>query len=226
MTTELKDGTGNEFSVVTKDVSLTQNNSIRQNWHFATKYPVEHRSGGAFHTTMKSGLLTAGVLTNAPIAMFRFVSPSLICLLRSLDFSMWAVGPISAGFLSFDAFVARTFTSEDTGGTLAPLAGNVGKLRTVHQTTLSHLRVSDTVPLVVGTRTLDAAPFENLTVGLPGTSPINTTYLQNADLFKERDHPLVLENQEGVVIQATVPASGTWSFNVTAVWDEVEANNF
>lgn len=228
MTTQLKDGLGNEFTVVTKDVSPTQNNSIRQNWHLATKYPVEHRSGGAYYTTLKSGIMVANVAANSPIVSFRFVSPSLICLLRKLELSFWNVTTaFVTGICSFDAFVARTYTSEDTGGTLAALSGNVGKLRTDHQTTLSHLRCSDTTPLAAGTRTLDAHPFETINVGIPATDAvINRLYLNNAKLFEEHDHPLVLGTMEGVIVQATVPATGTWSFNLTAVWDEVEANNF
>lgn len=226
MPTEMKDGVGNEFTLRTKDVSGGQNNAVRQNWHLATRYPVEHASGGAFHTTMKSNTMTAALAANSTIAMFRFVSPSLICVLRHLDLSMWSVTAIAAGFLSFDAFVARAFTGEDTGGLLAPLAGNVGKLRTSHQSPLAHLRVSDTGQLTVGTRTLDGAPFENITAGLAASGPINNVYFLNQPLFTERDHPMVLKSEEGVVIQANVPATGTWAFNVTAVWDEIEANNY
>lgn len=113
---------------------------------------------------------------------------------------------------------------------MAALAGNVGKLRTDHQSALAHLRCSDTTALAVGTRTLDAHPFETINVGIPATDAvINRLYLNNAKLFEEHDHPLVLGVAgiaEGVIVQATVPATGTWSFNLTAVWDEVEANNF
>lgn len=224
--TELKDGLGNEFSLRTKDVSASQNNSIRQNWHLQSKFPIEHSSGGAFQCTMKSNTMAAGLTANAPIASFRFVAPNMVCLLRRLELSTWILGTaFTAGLGSFDAFVARAYTNEDTAGLLAALSGNVGKLRTSHQTTNSHLRVSDTATLTAGSRTLDATPFENIMVTVPNTVT-NTLLFNNLKLFEEYDHPLVLASQEGVIIQATVPATGLWAFNVTAVWDEVEANNY
>lgn len=226
MPTEMKDGLGNEFTLRTKDISPSQNNSIRQNWHLATRYPIEHASGGAFECTLKSGLMAANVLTDAPIFNFRFVSPSLICLLRRLEFSFWNVTTNfgAVGIASFDALVARAFSSEDTGGALAALAGNTGKLRTSHQSPLAHMRASTTAPLTPGTRTPDGQPFENIITNVTATA--NAVFLNNAKLFEEDDHPIVLATNEGVIIQATVPGTGTWSFNVTAAWDEIEANNY
>jgi len=226
MTTELKDAIGNEFSLRTKDVSVPQNNSLRQNWHLYTKYPIDHTNGGAFYTTAKSNTMTAGLAANAPIASFRFASPAtMICVLRKLELSMWSIGTLAVGLASFDAFIARTYTSEDTGGLLSSLSGNNGKLRTKHQSPVAHLRVSDTAALTLGTRTLDAAPFENIIASIPAATA-NIVYLNNAKLFEDVDHPLILENNEGLIIQASVPATGTWGFNLTAIWDEVEAGNY
>lgn len=227
--TELKDGLGNEFSLRSKDVSPSQNNSIRQNWHLASRYPINHDNGGAFYVTMKSATMVANAsFNNLPIAAFRFVSPSLICLVRKLELSFWNITTaFAAGIASFEAYVARAYTVEDSLGNLAALSGNVGKLRTSHQTAIAHFRASDTVGLTAGTRTLDAHPFETITVGIPtGDAVAFKGYLNNAKLFEDHDHPLVLANQEGFVIQGTVPATGTWGFNVTAVWDEIEAGNY
>ena len=216
MATELKDGLGNEFSVRTKDISPSQNNSIRQNWHLSSRYPITGRisnvanlNGGSFHTTMKSGIMAAGLAANSPIVSFRFVSASLITVIRRLELSMWTLGAASfaVGVASFDAFVARTYTNEDSGGLLAALSGNVGKLRTDFQTTTSHLRVSDTGTLTVGTRTLDAHPFKNITAGIPATPALNTLFVDNKILFQEHDHALVLASNEGVIVQASVPAN-------------------
>lgn len=225
--TELKDGLGNQFSLRTKDVSPSQNNSIRQNWHLQSKFPIEHSSGGAFQSTIKSNTMAAGLVSNAPIMSFRFVSASLIALIRHFEFSMWTVagGTFAAGLGTFEAYVARLYSSEDTAGLLAALSGNVGKLRTSHQTTNSHFRVSDTTTLTAGSRTLDAHPFKSFIVDIPATAPPHLLF-NNQRMFEERDHPLVLANQEGIILQASVPATGTWAFNATVVWDEVEANNY
>ena len=233
MPTEMKDGLGNEFTLRTKDLAPSQNNSVRQNWHLATRYPLAGRinttpnlSGGSYRTTLKSGVMVANpAFTNLPIVSFRFVSASLIAIMRRMELSMWSLGTgFAAGLASFDAFVARAYTTEDTGGITAPLSGNVGKLRTDMQTTTSHLQVANTGLLTAGVRTLDGSPFENITAGI--TTVANTLFVNDQMLYQEQDHPLVLAPNEGVIVQATVPATGTWSFNVTAAWDEVEAINY
>ena len=40
------------------------------------------------------------------------------------------------------------------------------------------------------------------------------------------DQPLVFANQEGFVIKATVPATGTWQLGVDVSWDEYPAGSF
>jgi hypothetical protein len=37
------------------------------------------------------------------------------------------------------------------------------------------------------------------------------------------EHPLILAQNEGIVIQATVPATGTWQFGVKIDWTEITA---
>jgi len=226
MSTEMKDGLGNEFTLRTKDVSVDQKNGIRQNWHLATKYPIDHTNGGAFYTTAKSNTIAAALTANSPIASFRFSSASLICAIRRLEISAWTLAAgFAAGIASFDAFVARQYTSEDTGGLLSALSANTPKLRTNMQTTQSHLRVSDTGTLTAGTRTLDAHPFETA-VAAPAPTATNTLFFNDQKIFNDYDHPLILVSGEGVIIQASVPATGTWAFALTAVWDEVELANF
>jgi hypothetical protein len=45
----------------------------------------------------------------------------------------------------------------------------------------------------------------------------------DADLFRMMpgELPLVLATGEGIVIEATVPATGTWSWVASIDWDEV-----
>lgn len=225
MPTEMKDGLGNEFTLVTKDQSLAQDNKIRQNWHLASKMPVDHTNGGAYQITMKSNTMAAGLAANSPIISFRLASASLVAVIRRMELSVWSLGTgFAAGLASFDALAARLYSSEDSGGLLAALSGNVGKLRTNMQTTSSHLRVSDTATLTVGTRTLDAHPFETLNATI--TNATNTVFINDQMLFTERDHPLILQNAEGVIVQATVPATGIWGFNVMVAWDEIESQRY
>jgi hypothetical protein len=131
----------------------------------------------------------------------------------------------AAGRFAFDAFFARSFTASDTGGTAPTITGANGKKRTSYATTLvTDLRLSATATLSAGTRTLDANPFGKLH-GVVGTGA-NTQFVNpNTQLFVGRDNsdqiPLVFAQNEGFVIQATVPATGVWFFSVTLDWLEI-----
>jgi hypothetical protein len=37
------------------------------------------------------------------------------------------------------------------------------------------------------------------------------------------EHPVLLAQNEGFVVRATVPATGTWQFGITVAWAEVTA---
>jgi hypothetical protein len=224
--TILKDGDGNEFSVRTRDVSVPQNNALRQFWHLASDYPIDHSDGGSFQVLAKSGALIAGLAANAPIISFRFASASLCAIVRRIKLSVWsnAVG-FTAGAAAFDTYVARSFTAEDTGGLLAAISGNTGKLRTSGmQASAVHLRVGDTGALGLGTRALDSQPLDSVIAAAATT--VNTVFVSNQTLFMAIDHPLVLDNLEGFVVQASVPATGTWSFAVHVTWDEVQKTSY
>ena len=222
----LKDGDGNEFSIRTKDVSVTQNNSLRQNWHMASDYPIDHTDGGSFQVLAKSGALIAGLAANAPIISFRFASTALIAIVRRVKLSAWTnAAGFTAGMAAFDLYPARSFTVEDTGGLLAAISGNTGKLRTSGmQASAAHLRVADTGALGLGTRSLDAQPSDSVIAA--AATVANTVFASNLTAFMAIDHPLVLDNLEGFVVQASVPATGTWSFAAHITWDEVQKASY
>jgi hypothetical protein len=81
--------------------------------------------------------------------------------------------------------------------------------------------VANTAALTGATITLDAAPVESRTLAAPTTG--NTPIASAVTLFEKQgsEHPLLLAQNEGFVVQATVPATGTWAFAITAEWDEV-----
>jgi len=123
---------------------------------------------------------------------------------------------------TFDLFVARGFTAPDTGGTAGDLSGNNAKLRTAMASSAAATRRAATATLTPGTRVLDADPVDSLTVAVPATASV--VLAQSAVLFAraQGEHPLLLALNEGFVIQATVPATGTWQFAVTTEWDEIQ----
>jgi hypothetical protein len=131
--------------------------------------------------------------------------------------------PFSAGTVTFDMFVARQFTVNDTGGTIANLyQSNV--LRTIMSSSLAQITFASTGALIPGTRTVDPYPLDSQTVVAPQTAgaPFTATRMT---LFEklQGEHPLLLAANEGFVVRVTVPAAGvgTWQFAVTTEWDEV-----
>ena len=180
---------------------------------------------GSFALSAASGTMAAGLAANSPIASFRWggTNPSL-ALVRKIYMTAANAGTgFTAGTAEFDLFAARGFTVSDSTGNAATLTGNNGKLRTTYGATLTaDFRVAATGTLTVGTRTLDATPLNRILLGIPATASIQ---LLNPGtlIWDERvgEQPLILANNEGFVIQATVPATGTWVFGVSVVLDEV-----
>ena len=171
-------------------------------------------------------LLIAGLAANAPIISFRFASTALCAIVRRVKLQAWTnAAGFTAGAASFDLYAARGFSVEDTGGLLAAISGNTGKMRTSGMAaSASHLRVADTGALGLGTRSLDSQPADSLVFA--AATAVNTVFVANQVLFQAADHPLVLDNLEGFVVQASVPATGTWSFAVSVAWDEVQKASY
>ena len=181
--------------------------------------PVElEKDGGALGLSLVSGTMAAGLAANSEIFQLRWVHPEFLAVLEEL--SIWAGNAgtaFAAGFCRFHAIPARAWTADGSGGTAATLTGNNGKLRTSHSgwPPAVTARVASTAALTAGTKTLDAQGIGSAGGGVLATA--------GADLIKPKvnlievaslKHPLVLANQEGVVITAAVPATGTWTFGV------------
>jgi hypothetical protein len=212
------------FKMRSKDTSLAQDGSVQTVRHLSMPYPVEYGIGGCFQLCSKSGVMAASLAANSPIYSFRWVSLLQNAIVRRVRLQAWSLGTgFTAGLAFLDMFVCRAWTVADTGGTTETLGGDNGNLRTAMPATLlPELRHSATAALVAGTRTKDVQPVESMTYGI--TTAVNTPFLTTATKLFERvgaEHPLVLANNEGFTIQATVPAVGTWSWWITTEWDEV-----
>lgn len=221
---QLKDANQAPFYFRAKDRSAGQDGSVQQPYHLASPYPIDYGSGGAFHMTSKSGSMAAGLAANSPIYAFRWSSSSMLAVIKRIRLQAWSLGTgFAAGIATFDLFRASAWTVVDTGGVTDTITGDNGNLRrSMPASVLAELRHSSTATLTAGTRTLDSQPLDTLNVGV-GTST-NTPFVNPTKLFDKQpgEHPLVLAQNEGFVIQATVPATGLWSFAITPEWDEVQ----
>lgn len=190
--------------------------------------PLDPGSLGAYRKSLLSGTMAAGLAANAEIFQFRFTDATRICVVHrvTLDGLAGSATAFTAGFGKVDMVAARNWTADGSGGTAGTLTGNVGKLRTSYSSPLAgtSIRISSTAALTAGTKTLDTdgIGLYSFTVG----TAVSAQYAPQVVLFGEdmgAQHPLIFAQNEGFVLRASVPATGTWQFGVTVTWTEVTA---
>jgi hypothetical protein len=130
----------------------------------------------------------------------------------------------TAGAGNLNLSIARGYTANGTGGTAATLTGNNNKLRTSMGSSLvGDLRTASAAALGAGTKTYDSQAVGLFTFGVPATANINLlpSVLDLYNEVNQGDQPIVLAQNEGLGLRATVPATGVWQFSVEIEWSEV-----
>jgi hypothetical protein len=193
--------------------------------------PLDYGTLGAFRKSLRSGTMAAGLAAGAEVFQFRWASATRFAVIQRVVVDGLVAGAtgFAAGVGIIDMVPARAWTADGGGGTAGAITGNVGKLRTNMASSMDggasgSIRISSTAILTLGTKTLDTDAMAALTFGV-GTGT-NTAVLGQTVLFGEDigpQHPLVLQNQEGFALRATVPATGVWQFGVTVLWTELAA---
>jgi hypothetical protein len=227
--TVLSDVDSNRYTLRSKDVSAAGDGSLRRSLVLSTAYPLDYGSGGCFHHTVRSGVMAAGLTANAPILAFLNPSATMLAAIRRAKLTAWSLGTgFAAGMTAFEMYVARTFTTLDSGGVATSLTTPQTKLRTSMGASVCSIQHSSTATLTAGTRTLDTGPVEAINVTTPTTTFTNLVAPPGNVLFNKAqgEHPLLLAQNEGFVIQASVPSVGTWSWAITLEWDEVPLAQF
>ena len=181
---------------------------------------------GAYQIGLASGALTtvaASTSSAGTVYSFRYApGTSNVCVVKRVSINWVQTTAFGAAQqMGFGLFVARGFSGADSGGTTATLSGNNQKYRTSFQTTqVSNINIGSTGQLTAGTRTLDAQPLGAAYFWVPGVG----TQLVQTELisYDANDYPLVLENNEGFVIQNLVlmGASGVGTLVVNVEWFE------
>lgn len=190
-----------------------------------TLRPEDYGTLGIYSLGAPSGIMAASLAANSPVFSFRWGDATRFALLKrvllSLACDTTAFGTPGAGV--FNMFIARSFSVADTGGGSVLPTGSFNKLRTTGMgTTLaSDIRISSTATLTAGTRTKDSFAAGSLVTGFPNTAGIQI--LAPTPIFDQRpgEHPLMLAQNEGFVIEASVPVTGTWKFAVKVDWVEI-----
>jgi len=191
----------------------------------STLRPIDYGSYGAYRIAQLSGTMAAGLAANAEIFQFRWTDATRLCVVTSVvwDGLSGSATAFAAGFGKVDMLVARNWTADGSGGTAATLTTNNGKQRTSMGTTLlSASRIASTAALGAGTKTLDTQAIGQYSAAFGTTTSVQ--WVPQFDLFHldpGSESPLILAQNEGFVVRATVPATGTWQFGVTVAWTEV-----
>lgn len=207
--------------------------------------PIDVGSLGAYQTSYVSGTMAAGLAGGSPIFACRWGDATRSMLLRRVGFMAQNAGTaFAAGLCLFDLVVARAFTASDTGGAQVVLTTNQAKKRTSFGTSLvTDMRGSTTATLTAGTRTLDTLAVATVFgaveatatnyIFVPSAKPSGTAAAIAATAvsgsrcidiwFPEVSNswPLVFVQNEGFIIRATVPGTGTWRFVVEVEWAEI-----
>jgi len=204
--------------------------------------PTDMGTLGSYVVVAASGTMAAGLAGAAPIFSVRWGDATRTMVVRRVGITAKNLTTaFAAGLTLFELILARAFTASDTAGAAVALTTNNAKRRTSFGTSLvTDMRISTTATLTAGTRTLDTVmagaargnvpatqvnyPFvgKNVVV-IPGASTVAyvTDYFDLFTLDTSTEWPLVLVQNEGFIIRATVPATGTWTFDVVVEWSEV-----
>ncbi len=187
---------------------------------------------GHYQVSVATGAIAAGAAADSQVFSCRWSSATKVAVITSVVVTgMRATTAFAAGVVDLKATVARSFTVSASGGTALTITGNQMKLDTRFQTTaFTDMRVATTGALTAGTQTLDTQDLGRLTMhssaGTGVAAPIvGEIYVPNNGILFDADpargeHPLVLRENEGLVIRATVPATGVWNLGVQLRWYE------
>ena len=189
--------------------------------------PVDYGALGFYSINLVTGVMGAGLAGNSEIFQARWTDATRFCAVYDLGCDgAGGILAFAAGATKMEAMVARGWSADGSGGTAATITGNNNKLRTSMGTTLfGAIRGASTSALGAGTKTLDAQGIG----AVHGATTVNagTVLLPPSNLFGAAggtdNHPLVLVQNEGVIVRATVPITGTWTGGVSMRWAELTA---
>lgn len=189
--------------------------------------PLDYGALGIYKKSLLSGTMAAGLAANSPIYSWRWGDATRLGIVQKIDLDglSGSSTAFAAGFGKVDILPGRSFTASHTGGTAGTLTGNNGKLKTnMGASLLTDVRISSTAALGGGTVTADTDAVSQLSLQFGVVVSVN--YILGQTMFGDdlgSAQPLVCLQNEGFILRATVPATGTWQVGITTRWAEVTA---
>lgn len=188
--------------------------------------PMDYGALGSYAVTGRTGVMAAGLAANSEIFQLRWTDTTRLCAITSVHCSGGGgVVAFAAGVTILELLVARAWTVAGTLGTSITLTTNNQKLRSSMGTSLvNDMRVASTAALGAGTKTLDSQPIGSIVSSV--TAVAGEPLWPAAHLYEQAEndnHPIILAANEGIVVRATVPATGTWTTAIDVTWVELAA---
>lgn len=191
--------------------------------------PQAYGSLGHYQVSTVTGAIAAGMAANGEVFQLRWTDATRLCLIQKIYITgLRSTTAFVAGTIDIKATIARSWTASGTGGTALTLTGDQASLRTSMGTSLvGDARIATTAALGAGTKTLDTQDLGMITTHTGAVPAVGNIALPLYEIFEcdvtDGEHPVVLAQNEGIVVRATVPATGVWNIGVTVKWCEVTA---
>lgn len=190
--------------------------------------PEMSASFGGYRQGLMTGTMAAGLAANSEVLQFRYTGAN-VAVVNLVRFEGVAASlAFAAGQLSFRLLMATAWSADGSGGNALTTTGEAAQLDSRFAIPVATLRVATTAALTAGTKTLQGitANQQGLGMALGFTAPATPAVgaqmapydLLNASVY---DSPQVLQANEGLVVVATVPATGTWLSGFTVSWIEM-----
>lgn len=182
------------------------------------------RGKGGFIVSAQSGSMAAGLAADSEIFQFRYGGDAgvTIALIRKVLITHFvSTTAFTAGAFRFVLKQATGWSANGSGGTSIVSGVPKRDARGTNDTTLNDMRIASTAALGAGTKTLVTQMVSHAAGYVPNTVG---THLGEAGVRLFDSHtgvePMIIGNNNGLAILATVPATGVWTFGVTVEWDE------
>jgi len=194
--------------------------------------PFNPKGGGYYGISLKSGLIT-GVAAGSDLLQLRFHSVQGNNILKRFELKFLKIDFIcTTGFtgaqaVDFGVFVARAFSANGTGGNASQVPSAMQKHKTQYPNSEmvanGDLRIANTAALGVGTKTLDTYPFASVAGWGAAATAGKVLSAPFQEEFGEHHVPIVLQDNEGLVIQniTAFGAAGVGNLYVDIEWMEV-----
>jgi len=196
-----------------------------------TMRPVDYGFLGQYSISMLTGTMAAGIADFSTIFYARWTATPQIALVWgvALNGVVGGLTGFTAGYGYFGLRVLRNMAVDGSGGALAVLTGNSQNLRSsMAPSKMGTIRMSTTAALTLDVSSGDAQGIGQTYFGL-GTAT-SVTYVKQIGLYGSatledggNPAPVVLAQNEGVLVSVRMPATGTWATGVNMSWSEVDS---